>query len=144
MFSVVASAGVTSKVTIKTYKQFDEGEANNAVITSIGEVKPGWVTAKQELEFEGGVWSALALPGGTVLLGTAQKGEIFISRKGTTSKLTSIPDVLAVVSMARGKDGNVYVGTMPKAQVLRVNPNKGKTTKVATLKDADTVWSLTT
>ncbi len=141
--SSVAVAGVTNQVTIKTYEDFNAGEADTTVITSIGEVKPGWLTQKQELDFESGVWSALTLEGGTVLMGTAQDGALFISRKGgSATKLTTIPNVIGVVSMVRGDDRKIYVGTMPEGQIWRVDPVTAKTTKVATLADAETVWAL--
>ena len=52
-FTASLSAGVTSKVTVETYKDWNEGEAGSSFITSLGEVKPGWATEKQDLSFEG-------------------------------------------------------------------------------------------
>ena len=140
--SPFASAGTTSQVKVETYKDFDEGEADSAFITSLGEVKPGWSTNKQDLTFEGGVWAALAHSSGTTLIGTADNGKIFIAKSGSVSEFATIPDVIAVVSLAEGANGTVYAGTMPGGQIWRINPGSGKTSKVATLKDAETVWAL--
>lgn len=134
-------AGVTSTVSVETYEDFDEGEASGAFITSIGEVKPGWSTAKVELPFEG-TWAALRIKSGAILLGTADDGAIYVSKNGAVNKLGSVPGVLGVVALAEGADGSVYAGTMPGGQVWRVNPSSGKTTKLATLPGAETVWSL--
>ena len=136
-----ASAGVTSTVSVETYENFDEGEAEGAFITSLGEVKPGWSTTKVELPFEG-TWAALRTRSGAILLGTADDGAIYVSRGNNVSKLGSIPGVLAVVSLVEAPDGSVYAGTMPAGQVWRVDPRSGKATKLATLKGAETVWSL--
>ena len=59
-FVAPADAVVTATWSVDDYKQFDEGEANDAFITSLGEVKPGWSTTSGELDFSG-AWSAVRL-----------------------------------------------------------------------------------
>lgn len=137
-----ASAVVTSTWEVESYKQFDEGEADSAFITSVGEVKPGWSTERVELEADG-VWSALRERDGSLLLGTDENATIFRVRGKKAEKLASIPDVIAVVSLAQGRDGTLYAGTMPGGQVWTVHPKTGKASKLGDLKDAETVWALT-
>jgi hypothetical protein len=139
--AIPAAAGVTSTVSVQTYKDFNEGEADAAFITSLGEVRPGWTTNKTDLPFEG-TWSALQTSDGLTLLGSAQDGAIFAVNNGAVSKLGTIPGVLAVVSMAEGPGGVVYAGTMPGGQIWKVDASSGKSTKLATLAGAETVWSL--
>ena len=136
-----ASAVVTSTWEVESYKQFDEGEAESAFITSVGEVKPGWGTDRAELEVDG-VWAALRATDGSLLLGTDDDGTIYRVRDKKPEKLTSIPDVIAVVSLAQGQDGTLYAGTMPGGQVWSVDVGNGKAKKLSDLKDAETVWAL--
>jgi hypothetical protein len=136
-----ASAGVTSTVSVDTYKDFDEGEAEAAFITSLGEVKPGWATSRLDLPFDGS-WAAVRLASGSVVIGTADDGAIYIARGGSVSKLASIPGIIGVVSLAEGPGGTLFAGTMPGGQVWAIEPATGKTRKVVDLEGAETVWSL--
>jgi hypothetical protein len=56
--TAVATAGPTSTWSIETYGQFDAGDATDAYLTSLGEVRPGWQTTRVALEGDG-VWAAL-------------------------------------------------------------------------------------
>ncbi len=136
-----AQAVVTSTWNVESYKDFDAGDADNAFITSLGEVKPGWATARTDVEVDG-VWAAVRLNDGTALLGTDDDGAIYRVRKGKADKLATVPDVVAVVSLAAGSGGTVYAGTMPAGQIWKVNAGSGKVAKLAELPDAETVWAL--
>ncbi len=137
-----AGAVVTDTWSVASYEDFDEGEANNSFITSLGEVRAGWETKRLEIA-AGSVWSAVRGTDGTVYLGTDDEGTILQVRDDAVTKLAKIPDVLAVVSLAAGSGGTLYAGTMPGGQVWKVSPG-GKAEKLATLEDAETVWALTT
>ncbi|KAB2901441.1 MAG: hypothetical protein F9K40_08500, partial [Kofleriaceae bacterium] len=54
-----SEAVVTSTWTVETYQQFDAGDATDAFITSLGEIRPGWVTQRADALEGDGVWSAL-------------------------------------------------------------------------------------
>jgi len=136
-----ARAVVTSTWNVESYKDFDAGEANNAFITSLGEVKPGWATARTDVEVDG-VWAAVRLSDGTALLGTDDDGAIYRVRKNRAEKLATVPDVVAVVSLAVGSGNTVYAGTMPAGQIWKVDTRSGKVAKLAELPAAETVWSL--
>ncbi|HUH02899.1 MAG TPA: hypothetical protein VML75_12965 [Kofleriaceae bacterium] len=136
-----ALAVVTSTWVVDSYSDWDAGDAENAIITSLGEIKPGWATDRTELEVDG-VWTAVYTRDGSVLLGTDDEGAIYKVNGGKVSKLATIPDVIAVVSLAVGPDDTVYAGTMPEGQVWKVDGKSGKATKLAALKDVETVWSL--
>jgi hypothetical protein len=141
--SSAASAVVTKTWVVDSYKEFDDGDADSAVITSLGEVRPGWSTARSEIPVDG-VWSAVQAGDGSILLGTDDSGAIYRARGGTIDKLATIPDVIAVVSLTAGKGNKVYAGTMPEGLVYEVDAKTGKTRKLAALDGAETVWSLTT
>jgi outer membrane protein assembly factor BamB len=135
-----ASAVLTSTWTVETYEQWNEGEARNAFITSLGEVRPGWSTDRLELALEG-IWSALLARDGSVLLGTDQDATVYRVRDRKVAKLAAIPDAIAVVSLAQGADGTIYAGTMPGGEVWKIDAG-GKPSKLARLARAETVWAL--
>jgi hypothetical protein len=137
-----ADAGSTAKWVVDGYEQFDEGEAEDAFITSTGEVRPGWETDSTEIE-TGGAWAAVKGEGGVVYVGTDDKATIVDVKPGDKpKKLASIEGAVAVVALAIGPGGAVYAGTMPGGQIWRVDRGASKAVKVADLKGAETVWSL--
>lgn len=135
------SAVVTSTWVVDDYASFDEGEAERAFITSLGEVRPGWKTSKTELEFSGS-WAAVRGGDGTVYIGSDDDGAVYAVRGDGATKLATIEDAYAVVSLALGDDGSLYAGTMPAGQVWRVDTKSGKASRLAELADVETVWSL--
>lgn len=137
-----ASAVLTSTWTVESYEQWNEGEAEQAFITSQGEVRPGWSTERTALEIEG-VWSALRSKDGSILLGTDENATIYRVRERKAAKLASIPDAIAVVSMSEGADGTIYAGTMPGGEVWKIEPQSGRASRLTRLAGAETVWSLT-
>jgi len=140
---VPSEAVVTSTWTVETYQQFDEGDATSAFITSLGEIKPGWDSKKVELEGDG-VWSALRLADGGVLVGTDAGGALYKVGAEKAEKIATLDGAIAVVALAQGSDGTVYAGAMPGATVWKIDVAGKKATKYVTLKDVETVWSLAT
>ena len=137
-----AWAGTTARWTVDGYEQFDDGETDSAIISSTGEVRPGWQTHHVDLDEVGGTWAAVRARGGTLYLGTDDDGAVYSVSGGKAKKLTSIQGAVAIVSLALGNDGALYAGTMPAGQIWRIDPTSGKSRKLAELKGAETVWSL--
>jgi len=135
-----AYAGSTSRWAVDGYEQFDEGEAEEAFISSAGEVRPGWKTSSSEIEGGGTAW-AVARSGDTLYVGTDDKATIWeVKGSGKPKKLASIDGAVAVVALAvNGK--TLYAGTMPGGQVWKIEGG-GKPGKLVELKDVETVWSL--
>lgn len=136
-----AEAVVTSTWTVDAYDEWNEGEAESAFITSLGEVKPGWATERMALEVEG-IWTALRARDGSILLGTDDGGAIYRIRGKQVAKLAAIEGAVAVVSLAQGADGSIYAGTMPEGQIWKVHPSSGEARKLVDLEGAETVWAL--
>ena len=88
-----ATAGTTSTWTVETYGQFDAGDAADAFLTSLGEVRPGWQTTKVELTGDG-VWSALRLSSGAIVVGTDADGQILKVDGAKSAKLGAIPSAI--------------------------------------------------
>jgi hypothetical protein len=137
-----AGASVTATWNVDSYKSFNEGEAEAAFITSLGEVRPGWSNEKVELEFDS-AWSSVQSSNGTTYIGSDDKATIYQVKGNKVSKLATVGKAVAVVSMALDSDNSLYVGTMPDGEVWKVDTKNGKTRRLATLKDTETVWALT-
>jgi len=136
-----AAAGVTATWTVETYGQFDAGDAENAFITSLGELRPGWALAPK-IELAGdGVWSALRLTSGTILVGSDDSGAIYKIDGGKPSKVTAIAGAIATVALAES-GGAVFAGAMPSDKVWKLDVAGGKASAFATLAGAETVWAL--
>ena len=103
-----ASAVVTATWTVETFKDFDAGDATDAFITSLGEVRPGWTTRRVGLEGES-VWAAARLRDGSTLIATDEDGAIY-RVNGTKVKK---------VVVDRRRDRGVGPGRRPRRHGLR-------------------------
>lgn len=137
-----AFAAVTAVWNVDDYKSFDKGEADSTFISSLGEVRPGWNQKHLELEFDS-AWASVRGRDGSIYIGSDSDATVYKVNKGKVSKLASIKDAVAIVSLVQGNNGTLYAGTMPEGQVWTIQPKTGKSKKLATLKDVETVWSLT-
>src|SRR5262249_34166512 len=115
----------------------------SAFITSTGELRPGWETARIALEGDA-VWSALKLADGSVLFGSDAGGAIYRVTGDKAQKLVSIDGAIAVVSMAQTSDGTVWAGAMPGSKIWKIDVAHGKATAGPALnpKEVETIWSL--
>jgi hypothetical protein len=139
--AVPAYAVVTSTWQVETYQQFDQGDATSAFITSLGEVRPGWDTKRVPLE-GGGVWSALRLADGSLVLGGDDGGAIVKLTGDKPRPLAKIDGAIAVVALAQGAGNAIYAGAMPGNKLWKLDAGGGKPTAVATLEGVETIWSL--
>ena len=134
-----ANAGVTSVWEVDSFEEFNKGESTAAFVTSLGEVRPGWKTQRANLEI-GQVW-ATALDGKKLYLGTDKSGAVYRVVGSKVQKLANIPKVVAAVSLAKA-GRYLYVGTMPKGEIWRIDEKTKKTTRVAKIKGAESIWTL--
>jgi hypothetical protein len=136
-----AYAVVTTAWTVETFQDFDQGDATDAFITSLGEVKPGWTTHRVALEGDA-VWSVARLADGSTLVGTDKGGALYKITGDTVKKVATIDGAVAVTALAVAPDGAVYAGAMPSDRVWKIDVAGGKATPVAQLKNVETVWAL--
>jgi len=136
-----ASAVVTATWTVETFKDFDAGDATDAFITSLGEVRPGWTTKRVGLEGES-VWAAAHLRDGSDLVATDEDGSIYRVNGTKVKKVVTIKGAIAVSALVVAPDGSVYAGAMPSDRLWKIDVATGKATPVAQLKGIETIWSL--
>jgi hypothetical protein len=136
--TAVATAGPTSTWSIETYGQFDAGDATDAYLTSLGEVRPGWQTTRVALEGDG-VWAALRTGPGVFVLGTDAEGAVVKVEGGKATKLTAIPGAIATIALAQA-GGALYAGGLPSDTIWKLDG--GKAVAFAKLPEVETVWAL--
>jgi len=141
VLGTAANAVVTSTWTVETFQDFDQGDATDAFITSLGEVKPGWTTHRVALEGDA-VWSVVQLKDGSSLVGTDQGGSLYRVSGDTVKKVVTLDGVVAVTALAVAPDGTVYAGAMPSDKIWKIDVGSGKASAVATMKGVETTWSL--
>src|SRR5205814_4090963 len=84
-----ARAVTTKAWTTSTYKDFDEGEGDGAIISSVGEVTIGRATDKVDLETDA-MWTAVRADDGTVYAGSVTDGTIYAISGGKTKKVATL------------------------------------------------------
>ena len=145
LLAVPAGAVITTTWSIESYPQWEAGDATSALITSTGELRPGWDTKRTALEGDA-VWSSLRLADGSVLLGSDVGGAIYRLAGDGAKKLVALPGAIAVVALTQTADGAVWAGAMPGNKLWKIDVAAGKATPTGPLgkdKEVETVWSLT-
>jgi len=104
-----------------TQSDFLKGELDNLSVDSRGQLTLGQRT---ELVYEAAspvLWTMLARPDGSLLVGSGNDGKVF--RVDAQGRGTTFFDAqeLEVHALAAGPDGSVYVGTSPDGKVYKVD-----------------------
>lgn len=134
----VAHAGTTRVFSITNYKDFDAGEAQGVLLSSLGDALSGYGTSRTEVG-EPVVFSSVTAPDGSVFLGTGDQAQVYFWHKGKLRKLAKLDGVL-VTALANGPAGTVFAGVMPGGRVFALDKD-GHARELAKL-DAEHVWSL--
>ncbi len=135
-----ARAGTTRSWHLTSYKEFEEGEANGVRMSSQGQLVPGLSTTRRELE-SAVVYSALALPDGSVALGTGDDGEVWQLQHGAAHRVAKL-DATLVTSLVLGADGALWAATLPGGKIFAIDlAGERKSPELVTL-DAEHVWAL--
>ncbi|MBI4508838.1 MAG: hypothetical protein HY698_04330 [Deltaproteobacteria bacterium] len=142
LFLPHAALGVSTR-TFRTssYKEFDEGEAKNAIITSLGEVIPGRKTTRVDLETDA-AWTAVRAPDGTIYAGSVTNGSVYVVSGGQKKILANLDKDTPWIGALVLLDGTLYAGTLGTASLHAMDPKTGKTTKLLSLPGAEHVWAL--
>ncbi len=127
---------------VTNYKDFDEGEANGVLLSSLGDASSGFGSSRVEVP-EAEVFSSATAPDGTVWLGTGDQAELYAWDGKATRKVARLDGVL-IASLAVGPDGTVFAGTVPGGRIFAVKPGKGGDGKreLCKLEGAEHVWAL--
>lgn len=141
-FAPVVLAVTTSFWVVSTQEEFLKGKCKGVAVSSEGRLTPGIQVAKIELKADA-VWTLHPRPGGNYLLGTGNKGKVFLY-DGTNLKEAADTGTLAVTAFADDGNGLILAGTIPDGRVFRLMPQEGGTYKVELFAKvpASYIWSL--
>jgi hypothetical protein len=134
-----AHAVTTRTWRLTNYKDFEEGEANGVLLSSLGEASSGFGSSRVEVG-ESVVYTSTTAPDGTVYLGTGDNGNVYAYKNGKARKLAHLDGVLAT-SLAMGTGSTLYAGVIPGAHLYAIDTRDGHAKEIAKL-DAEHVWSL--
>ena len=77
---------------VTNYKDFDEGEANGVLLSSLGDASSGFGSSRVEVP-EAEVFSSATAPDGTVWLGTGDQAELYAWDGKATRKVARLDGV---------------------------------------------------
>ncbi len=118
-----AGAVGTRTFDLDTQDKLSGGEQKGTAITSQGDVEAGWNTAKTTLTKGTSVWSALARPDGSVLLGVGNEGRVLKVDAAGKETIVAETGTMAVTSLVEGPGGKIYAGTLPEGEIFIIDPN---------------------
>ncbi len=118
--------------------EFAEGKLDQVIVSSRGDMQPGWSTEEIKIEAEG-VWDMLKDRDGTLWLATGNQGRLMALSNGKLSEQFKA-EAVSITSLARDAKGNLYFATMPGGSVYR-RTSKGSISLLAEL-PAEYVWTL--
>jgi hypothetical protein len=119
-----AEAVGTRTFDLDTYDKLSAGELKGTSVTSAGDVEAGWVSTRNTLQKGTSVWTALARPDGSVLIGTGPDGRVLkVDAQGKESVVAET-GTLAVTALVEGPGGKVYAATLPEGEIFVVDPTK--------------------
>jgi hypothetical protein len=148
-----AGAVGTRTFDLDTADKLSGGEQKGTAITSLGEVEAGWTSTRTSLTKGTSVWSALARPDGSVLIGVGPEARVLkVDAQGKETVVAEMSGAMAVTSIVEGPGGKIYAATLPEGEIFVVDPNASVGTnpsaptaakpKAWTKLPSDHVWAL--
>jgi sugar lactone lactonase YvrE len=146
LFAVVSvSAASVAAVTTSSFQldsadAFIQGELQGTAVHSEGAVRTGAETERVALENLPLAYS-VARRGKSTFIGTGTAGAIYKLAGKKLEPFTETNELL-VTSLAFGRDGALYAGTIPNGRIYRVDPRSGATKLWSTPEGAKHIWAL--
>ncbi len=138
--SSTAIAVTTQSFVLDSADEFFEGELEGAAVYSDGSVRPGAATERIPIENVPVAFS-VARRGDTLFIGTGTDGVVYRLDGDTVHAFASTGELL-VSSLAFGRDGALYAGTLPEGRIYRIDPKSGKVKRFSAPAGAKHVWAL--
>ncbi len=138
--SASVAAVTTQSFELDTADAFFKGELEGAAVDSNGSVRAGAATERTTLENVPLAYS-VAQRGGTTFIGTGTNGVVY-EFNGKRTKPFAETGELLVASLAFGRDGALYAGTLPNGRIYRIDPKSGKTKRFSIPNGAKHIWAL--
>jgi sugar lactone lactonase YvrE len=138
--SATVGAVTTQSFVLDSADAFLEGELEGAAVHSDGSVRAGAVTERTELENVPVAYS-VAQRGSTTFIGTGTNGVVY-KFDGKKAKAFASTGELLIASLAFGRDGALYAGTLPHGRIYRIDTKSGKMKRFSIPKGAKHIWAL--
>lgn len=135
-----ARAGTTRVWVNQTYKDFDAGRPSGVLVTSAGRLVRSETARRTALSSVSMVFSMVE-SGGSLYLGTGNKGEVWVVKGGRARKLARLKGAVIVTCFAKGPAGTIYAGTLPEGRIYAIATATGTVKQFARVK-AKHVWGL--
>jgi len=138
-----AASAVTTRVwRVTSYKDFEEGETDGVLLSSLGEATAGGSATRVDVP-AAQVFSSATGPDGRVWLGTGDQPDLYVwdgkaARK--VCRLASGQEGVLVGAVAVAPDGTVLAGTLPGARLWTTHGDQCR--ELAKLDGADQIWSI--
>lgn len=130
----------TKHFTLDSAESFFGGELDGTAVHSDGSVRVGAATKRDEIEDVPIAYTVLSR-GDEVFVGTGTEGVVYYYKKKKLTKKYATGELL-VSSLAFGRDGALYAGTLPNGRIFRIDPKVGTMKRFSTPKDAKHIWAL--
>jgi outer membrane protein assembly factor BamB len=142
---VLATSASVGAVTTQSFEldsadTFFEGELDGAAVHSDGSVRAGAATKRTGLENVPLAYS-VARRGKRTFIGTGTSGVIYEFDGKKTKEFAKTGELL-VASLAFGRDGALYAGTLPNGRIYRIDPKSAKVKRFAEPEGAKHIWAL--
>jgi hypothetical protein len=143
-FAVFASATVAAVTTehfeLDNADAFFNGELEGTAVQSTGSVKLGASIERTEIADVPIAYSVLSR-GDEVYVGTGTDGMVYQFKGKKLVKRFATGELL-VASLAFGRDGALYAGTLPNGRIYRIVPGAKKIERFAQPEGAEHIWAL--
>jgi hypothetical protein len=137
--SLPALAVGTRRFELTRGKDFEGGDLQGVAIDSTGRLYAGLNLGRVAIGDAQSIWSALARPDGSLLLGTGNEGKL-LEVKGGVVKVLAESKALVIPSLISAWASDVLVATMPSGEIMRLKG--GALTPFVKLEGAQHVWQL--
>ncbi len=137
--SLHAVAVGTRRFVLREGKDFEGGDLKGVAVDSNGQVRAGFNLGTTEISEAPTIWSALARPDGSVLLGTGNEGKL-LRVTGAKVEVVGETKALVVTSLTEAWGDTVVAGTLPDGQLFKYA--QGKLEELVALKDTEHVWAV--
>lgn len=143
--SSVAGAVGTRSFELTKLADLEGGDLTGVAVDSRGNLRAGFNVGKLPITGADTTWSALALPDGSVLVGTGNEGKVARIAGGQTTFVATTGQ-MAVSALAAAWNGDVVAGTFPSGKLYRLGKAFGaapvEAKAFAELAGAEYVWGL--
>ena len=138
--SASVAAVTTESFNLDSADAFLKGELEGTAVHSDGSVRAGAATKRTALENVPLAYS-VAQHGSTRFIGTGTNGIVY-KFDGKNTKAFANTGELLVASLAFGRDGALYAGTLPNGRIYRIEPKSGKLKRFSMPAGAKHIWAL--